>query len=450
MAFAACLTGEAQKSSQHLLPNMGTTFAAQQVIPYTESGDKSRIIYSVVTTNTLGEQLYGYKQEVVERLSLITPLLATPQDKDDFLFKLNRLDILLPALRTSLAGLAEVLSRFTERQIDVPYRVALYPALRYHADGDRSLLSLGVTCSDETVALDVMAQYLRLYPSDEGVSLFAKHDMTPGKHAASRALQALGEEVRRLSSGEFTRLITGVRQIAEAVTELKSGIQPMREGVYELRPLVEEFGHDPLQIEQLRNRYDTLVAPFARSIGAMQNLFGERGEEFDDFFSRFRAATQEARRSLVSSALTTHFALTGGVRSFRRLGRSSATGVALAQQVPLASGAGILWNVSAQYVWLQPENGRETSGTLWGFVVAWMDKLSSFNHRGEPVLRRWQWQVGLEYHPPGALLEGSAGAFVRWRPTGHLEDYLLFWMRDGSGQNMFGLGVRWMFGVERY
>lgn len=445
--FAGCLTGEAQR---HLLPSAGTTFAAQQIIPYTDNGDKSRLAHSVIAMNLHAERLYRYQREVAAQLMQITPLLTRPGYRDDLLDRLNRLDALLPGLETSLKGLGEALSPFIERRMDVPYRVALYPTLRFHEDNDSSLLSLGVTYSDDTIALDITAQYLRMHPSDEALALFVKHDMTPTKHAASRTLQALAAEVHRLSAPDLTRMITEVRQITEALTGLKASIPPVRAQILQLKPLVEEYGHDPQQLEQFVDEYGNLVAPLGKSISMVQEVFGPRGEEFDKFFSRFRSTVQEARVALVRSALSTHFALTGGVRSFRHLGKASAAGFALAQQIPLAPESGILWNLSGQYVWLNPRDGQETSGAMWGLTVAWIDRLSSFNEQGVAILRRWQWQVGIEYNPGSGLLDRWYGAFVRWRPTERLEDYLLFWMHDDSGQDTFGVGVRWMFGVERY
>lgn len=445
--LVGCLTAEAQK---HLLPGAGTTFAAQQIIPYTDNGDKSRLVQSVIAMNAQAERLYRYQQEVATQLLQITPLLTRPGYRDDLLDRLNRLDALLPRLETSLKGLGEVLSLFIERRMDVPYRVALYPTLRFQEDNDGSLLSLGVTYSDDTIALDITGQYLRLHPSDEGLALFAKHDMTPNRYAASRALQVLAAEVHRLSAPDLTRMITEVRQITEALTVLRASIAPVREQILQLKPLVEEYGHDPQRLEEFMEGYSNLVAPLGKSVGAVQEILGPRGEEFDNFFSRFRTTVQEARAALVRSALSPHFALTAGVRSFRRLGKASAAGFALAQQIPLAPESGILWNLSGQYVWLNPRDGQETSGTMWGLTVAWIDRLSSFNERGVAILRRWQWQVGIEYNPRGGLLDRSYGAFVRWRPTERLEDYLLFWMHEDSGQDTFGVGVRWMFGVERY
>lgn len=447
LLFAGCWTGEAQR---HLLPGAGTTFVAQQIIPYTDNGDKSRLAQSVIVLNAQAERLYRYQQEVATQLRQITPLLARPGFRDDLLDRLNGLDALLPELETSAKGLGEVLSLFTERRVDVPYRVALYPSLRFHEDDDRFLLSLGVTYSDDAIALDMTGQYLRTHPLDEGLALYAKYDMTRKKYAESRALQVLAAEVHRLSTPDLMRMMTNVRQIAEALTVLRLRIPPVRAEILQLKPLVEEYGHNPQQLEQFVHLYGNLVAPLAKSVDAVQEVFGPHGEEFDHFFSRFRTTAQEARAALARSALSPHFALGAGVCSFRRQGKASAAGFALAQQIPLAPESGILWNLSGQYVWLHPKDGQETSGAMWGLMVAWMDRLSSFDEQGVAILRRWQWQVGIEYHPRSGLLNRSYGAFVRWRPAERLEDYLLFWMHEDSGQDTFGVGVRWMLGVERY
>lgn len=451
VVFIGGSAGEAQKGAHRkLLPDPGTTSSVQQIIPYLDNSDKSRLVYTVTTMKTLSERVDRYKQEVVEQLLQMTPLLAPPRDGGDFQNKLNNLNILLPALQVSLERLDEALSRFTERRVDVPYLVALYPALRFHEDSDSSFFSVGVTYSDDTIALDITGQYMHLQPLDEGFALFAKHEVTPSKYAASRALRVLAAEVYHLSTSDVTRMITEVRQIAEAVESLKAGALLVHEGIRQLQPLVEELSNDPRRLEELRNTYEGLVAPFGRSIGKMQGMFGSRGEEFDRFFSRFRTAVQEAHYALVRSALAPHFAITGGTRSFRRLGKATTVGFALAQQIPLAPESGVLCNLSGQYTWLDPRNGEETTAMIWGLTVAWMDRLSSFSEQGTPILRRWQWQVGIEYHPASSLLHRSYGAFVRWRPAERLDDYLLFWMREDSGENTFGIGVRWMFGVKRH
>lgn len=342
-----------------------------------------------------------------------------------------------------------MLSLFLERRVDVPYRLALYPTLRYHGSNDSSLLALGVTYSDDAHALDVTGQCLRAHPQDEGLALYARYNLTRQKYAESRALQVLAAEVHRVCAPPLTRMVTDVHQIAAALTVLGSTIPPLREQVLQLQPLVEEHGHDPQQLEQLVNQYGNLVAPLAESVDTVQELFGPHGEEFDHVFFRFRLSAQEARAALARSALSPHFALGAGVCSFRRQGKASAASFALAQQIPLAPESGILWNLSGQYVWLHPRDGQETSGAIWGFTVAWMDRLSSLDERGVPILRRWQWQVGIEYHPRSGLLNRSYGAFVRWRPAERLEDYLLFWMHEGSGEDTFGVGIRWMFGAGR-
>lgn len=454
IAFVGYSKGEAQTGRiKELSPNTGTTSTIRQIMPYTDNGDKSRLVHTVAAMNALDERLHRYKQEMIEQLLQLPPLLAAPGHKDDLLDKLNRLGTLLPALQTSLEGLVDTLSLFTEQRIDMPYRVALLPALRFHEGNNSSLASLGLTYSDDTIALDVTVQYLHLYPSEEGLALFAKRDMTPSKHVASRALRDLATEVHRLGSSEgraLTRLITAVQQLVTAINRVKEAAQPVHTGVLELIPLVEGHGDDPQAFQQLALRYHALTSPFQEAVNGSVDVFGSQGEKFESFFSRFHTAAQEARAALVRSALSPHFALTGGVRSFRRLGKASAAGFALAQQIPLAAESGVLWNLSGQYVWLNPENGQKTSGATWGLTAAWMDKLSSFSKHGEPILRRWQWQVGVEYNLRSGLLDRSYGVFVRWRPTERLEDYLLFWMHDDSGENTFGAGVRWMFGMERY
>lgn len=444
--FAGCWTAAAQR---HLLPGAGATLTAQQIIPYTDNGDKSRIAQSVIALNAQAERLYGYQQEVAMQLRQITPLLTRPESRDELLDRLNELEALLPKLERSLKGLSEVLSLFRERRVDVPYRLALYPTLRYQGSNDSSLLTLGVTYSDEAHALDVTGQYLRAHPQDEGLALYARYNLTRQKYAESRALEVLAAEVHRLSTPDLTRMMTNVRQIAESLTVLGSTIPPLREQVLQLKPLVEEHGHDPQQLEQLVKQYGNLVAPLAKSVDTVQEIFGPHGQEFDHLFSRFRLSVQEARAALARSALSPHFALGAGVCSCRRQGGAGAAGFALAQQIPLAPESGILWNLSGQYVWLHPKDRQQTSGAMWAVMVAWMDRLSSFDEQGVAILRRWQWQVGIEYYPRSGLLNRSYGAFVRWRPAERLEDYLLFWMHEDSGLDTFGVGVRWMFGAGR-
>lgn len=93
--FAGCWTAEAQR---HLLPGAGATFTAQQIIPYTDNGDKSRIAQSVIAVNAQAERLYGYQQEVATQLRQIAPLLTRPESRDELLDRLNELEALLPGL----------------------------------------------------------------------------------------------------------------------------------------------------------------------------------------------------------------------------------------------------------------------------------------------------------------------------------------------------------------
>lgn len=455
IAIVGCQIGEAQRGRiRGLLPGAGTTSSIEQALPSTEMDDKSRLVHATLSTNELWMQLDTHGRKAIQQLSLIEPLLARPQNRDEFLSKLDGLVALLPALQTSLEGLSDLLSRFTERRVDVPYKVALYPGVRFQEGGNRSLLALGITYSDDTVALDITGQYLRLHPPDEGWGLFVKHDLTPSKHVASRALQELAKEIQGLSMSDsraLTRLVTAVHQLVAATTRLKGTVQPVHTGVLELIPLVEEQGADPQKFQELSLHYNTLVSPFQEAAGGVQDIFGSQGEEFERFFSGFRTTTQQARAALVRAALAPHLVLTGGARSFRHLGQVGAAGFALSQQIPLAPESGVFWNLSGQYVWWKPSSGQETSGMLWGTTVAWVDKLSSFNKRGEPILRRWQWQAGIEYSPRSGLSDQLYGVFVRWRPAERVEDYLLFWAHDdSSGEETVGVGVRWLFGVEPY
>ncbi len=150
------------------------------------------------------------------------------------------------------------------------------------------------------------------------------------------------------------------------------------------------------------------------------------------------------------SALAPHLALTGGLRSFRRGGRWNNVGIALSKQIPLGVTSGVFGNLSGQYVWTDLADEQETSGMFWGVMFAWMDRLSSFDAQGKPILRRWQWQAGFEYSFPSGLADRSYGVFVRYRPPSQRWNYSLFWMRSAGGDNEFGIGVRTVWGIERY
>lgn len=451
MVIAVCRVAAAQ--GKWRFPGTGSTSSINLSTSLTDMDDKSRLVQTTTDANKVWDNLRMSAHELAKVLPEIAELLDRPRDKADFLDKLNRLDFLLPFIRPPLQTLEDTLSRFERKQIPVPYRVALYPSVQFRADANSFLLIAGATFSDDVAALDVTAQYLRVDTPDDGFGLVLRHDLTPEKHRASLAVRGFGQEIRRLSGMDnraIGRLITAIHELSRAVGRLNQLIQPLHMEILQLELLVEERGEDPTQFEMLANRYETLVSPFGAAVDEGLDVFGVDGTEFDRFFTPFDTYLQEARSALVRSALAPHLALTGGLRSFRHGGRWNNVGIALSKQIPLRLTGGVFCNLSGQYVWSDSADDQETSGMLWGVMVAWMDRLSSFDGQGEPILRRWQWQAGFEYSLPSGLAGSSYGAFVRYRPASQLWDYSLFWTHSADEGDEFGISVRTVWGIERY
>ncbi len=446
-----CCAGQAQ-----VLPRRDRllgSYHTGQMLPVTAGDDKSRLVNVAITASGILAKLEKNARLLAELMPLAQDTLTPPSGPEDFLRRLGRLDALLSQLRTPLQDLGEVLSRFEQQRVPVPYRLALYPTVQLRVDRETLWFVAGATWSDDSIALDVSGLYIRAGSADEGGVVLVRHDVTPQKQRASRALQELGQETRRLSGVDartLTRLITSVKDLSLAVGRMEQLLEPLRMQVLELVPLVERLDEQPQEFQRLSNLYVTMVSPFREALLDSVELLGSGSEEFNRFFGQYGSGVRDTQREMVRSALVPHLALEAGVGSFRHSGKAQVAGFALSQQIPFKSASGLLCALSGQYMWATSGSRASVVGSRWSIVAAWMDKLSSYDPNGKPVLRRWQWQVGVEHQFCTGVAERSFGVFVRWRPANQLWDYALFWSHDEGSGGEVGLAIRTVLGVEPY
>lgn len=426
-----------------------TTTSISVSQPTTSVDDKSRLMAMTQTIEGLQGQLSTSFKQSLGHLNRAQQLFGRPSDVESFLDRLYSLSTTLPPLQRSLRALRNTLVQL--QRAGVPHKTALSPAVQAWAGAGESLVSVSLTYTDDPAALDIAAHYVKLSPQDEGFGVVARHDLTPQKHRASLAVMRVGQELRRLGGEDATRLITAIDQLFPVVERLDQQIAPVSTGILELEPLVKDLGErpDPQRFEQLAGQYDALISPFRSAVEQALQLVGPQGEEFDRFFHPFRSSMQEAMADLVRSALVPHVGVSGGIHSYRRSGRFSHVGIALSQQVPIGATEGVLWSLSAQAISASNENGDQRDDVMWGAMVAWLDKVSSYDDKGNPVLRRWQRQIGFEFTPASRVNEQSYGLFVRWRPAQHPCDYLLFWSQTNAGPE-WGIALRTAVGLQRY
>ncbi len=343
VALCTCQAAQSQSARQwERRLDLSAHYASGQILPAVAGDDKSRLVHTASQAAELWTKLEGSSRLLVELLPLTADTLSRPQNRDDFLARLERLQVLLSQLQPPLGEMSDALARLEHRVMPLPYRLALYPSLHLRLHRGTLWLLAGATWSDDSIALDMTAQYIRIGIVDEGVGLSLRHDLNPQKQRASRALQALGQEMRSLSGADsrtLTRLITSLQQL---------------------------------------------------------------------------------------SAFT------------------------LSQQIPVWADDGVLWSVSGQYLWADSALGEHSGTTVFSLVLAWMDRMSSYGRNHQPVLRRWEWQVGVEHRFRSRLTEGFSAIFVRWRPARQLWDCSLFWSHRQTSGDELGIALPTHVGIAPY
>jgi len=406
--------------------------------------DKSRVAAGTgITASSVNAFLYEV-QQLVGSLAPEMWLFTLPEDKQGLIdgtqALLRFVEELEPVISQLLAGIDTLATRHSR----LSPQKAIYPRLQWRVSSHTTMLLPEMSYSDYNLGIDGAIQFARTASQDTRAFGFAlRMDLSPQRQAAARELLQLSQEKRRLD--------TPMHALSQTLSRFKRLLQQSKGNANSLLPdllsLDPTQPNSPEKLQQLQQRYESLVATLRLSIEEVSDALSADGGVTHTFTPLLQQAL-DAARALYHLAFRFRMALFLTYQDFNQPLRVSQVGMSIGKlyRVGAEGSPGIRATLSASYLWASPVAAGEREGVICGVQIAWQDRT--------PVLlaqqSRWRWQAGVEYTFPSTLTNHSYGAFVRFRQPNHPADYSVFYLHRPTGADFLGVSLRYSIGLAFY
>ena len=406
--------------------------------------DKSRTAAGTAMTASAVDAILSGAKQLAGSLAPEMWLFTLPEDKQGLIAGTQALLRFVEEVEPATSHLLADLDNLAARQSRLSPERAVYYGLQWRVSSHTTMLLPEMSYSDYTLGIDGSIHFAHIAPQDTWAYGFAlRTDLSPQRQTAVRKLLRLSQEKRRL--------MTPAHMLSQALSQMRQSLQQCKDGAKNLLP--DALALDPTQpdypekLQQLQQRYGSLVVPLRLSIQEMSDALSADGGVTRTFTPVLQQA-RDAARALYDLAFRFRVALFVAYHSFNQPLRVSQVGMSIGQlyRVGAEGSPGIRVTLSASYLLASPFAVGEREGVICSSQIAWQDRTPV------PLAQqsRWRWQAGVEYTFPSTLTKRSYGAFVRFRQPDHPAEYSVFYLHSSTGEDFLGVSLRYSIGLAFY